>query len=33
MNFLPIVGQTKALPVLLEDTREQIVANWPGAGQ
>ena len=33
MNFLPIVGQTKALPVLLEDTRAQIVANWPGAGQ
>ncbi len=33
MNFLPIVGQTKALPVLLEDTREQIVANWPSAGQ
>ena len=30
MNFLPIVGQTKALPVLLEDTRQQIVAAWPG---
>lgn len=28
-NFLPIVGQTKALPVLLEDTRERIVAHWP----
>ncbi|EWT05883.1 HIT family hydrolase [Intrasporangium chromatireducens Q5-1] len=33
MNFLPIVGQTKALPVLLEDTRAQIVASWPSAGQ
>jgi ATP adenylyltransferase len=30
-NFLPIVGQTKALPVLLEDTRAQIVAHWPSA--
>ena len=28
-NFLPIVGQTKALPVLLEDTRERLVAHWP----
>ncbi|OFE14421.1 HIT family hydrolase [Humibacillus sp. DSM 29435] len=28
-NFLPIVGQTKALPVLLEDTRQRIVAHWP----
>ncbi|MEO5745408.1 MAG: HIT domain-containing protein [Terracoccus sp.] len=28
-NFLPIVGQTKALPVLLETTRERIVAHWP----
>ncbi|MCH8613049.1 HIT family protein [Arsenicicoccus dermatophilus] len=31
MNFLPIVGQTKALPVLLEDTRQQLVAAWPQA--
>lgn len=30
MNFLPIVAQTKALPVLLEDTRQQLVAAWPG---
>ncbi|AKU16880.1 HIT family protein [Luteipulveratus mongoliensis] len=29
-NFLPIVGQTKALPALLEDTRQQLVAHWPG---
>jgi ATP adenylyltransferase len=28
-NFLPIVGQTKALPVLLEDTRARLVAAWP----
>ena len=28
-NFLPIVGQTKALPVLLEDTRERLVDAWP----
>ena len=28
-NFLPIVGQTKAVPVLLEDARRQLVAHWP----
>ncbi|AXH95307.1 HIT family protein [Ornithinimicrobium avium] len=28
-NFLPIVGQTKALPQLLDDTRRQLVAAWP----
>ena len=28
-NFLPIVAQTKALPVLLEDTRQRLVAAWP----
>ncbi|GAB94793.1 ATP adenylyltransferase [Kineosphaera limosa] len=28
-NFLPIIGQTKALPVLLEDARVNLVANWP----
>ena len=27
-NFLPIIGQTKALPVLLEDTRTRLVAAW-----
>ena len=27
-NFLPIVGQTKALPVLLEETRRRLVASW-----
>lgn len=30
-NFLPIIGQTKALPVLLEDTRARIVASWPSS--
>ncbi len=29
MNFLPIVGQTKALPMLLEDVRRQVVDAWP----
>lgn len=29
VNFLPIVGQTKAMPVLLEDTRRRLVASWP----
>lgn len=28
-NFLPIIGQTKALPALLEDVRSQLVAAWP----
>jgi ATP adenylyltransferase len=28
-NFLPIIAQTKALPTLLEDTRQRIVASWP----
>jgi len=27
-NFLPVVGQTKALPVLLEDARQQLAAAW-----
>lgn len=29
-NFLPIVAQTKALPQLLEDVRQRLVAAWPG---
>ncbi|XVX18653.1 HIT family protein [Actinomycetota bacterium] len=29
-NFLPIIGQTKALPMLLEDTRQQLIEAWPG---
>lgn len=28
MNFLPVIGQTKALPSLLEDTRQALVAAW-----
>lgn len=27
-NFLPIVAQTKAVPVLLEDTRRQLAEHW-----
>ncbi|MCB1251654.1 MAG: HIT domain-containing protein [Austwickia sp.] len=27
-NFLPIIGQTKALPTLLEDARRVLVAAW-----
>src|SRR6478672_7570910 len=30
MNFLPIIGQTKALPMLLEDVRGRLAAAWPG---
>ncbi|MFC8598140.1 MULTISPECIES: HIT family protein [unclassified Isoptericola] len=29
-NFLPVVGQTKALPELLADTRARLAAAWPG---
>ena len=28
-NFLPIIGQTKAMPQFLGDTRNQLAANWP----
>lgn len=28
-NFLPIIARTKALPVLLEDTRARLVEHWP----
>ena len=31
-NFLPIVGQTKALPILLADTRRMFAEAWPEAG-
>ena len=30
-NFLPIVARTKALPELLEQTRERLAAAWPTA--
>ncbi len=28
-NFLPVIAQTKALPMLLEDVRSRLVASWP----
>ena len=28
-NFLPVIGQTKALPMLLEDVRQRLVEAWP----
>jgi ATP adenylyltransferase len=28
-NFLPVIAQTKALPMLLEDVRRRLVAAWP----
>ncbi len=30
-NFLPIVGQTRALPQLLEDARQRLARAWPSA--
>jgi ATP adenylyltransferase len=30
-NFLPIIAQTKALPMLLEDVRQRLVEGWPKA--
>jgi len=27
-NFLPIIAQTKAVPAILSDTREQLAAEW-----
>ena len=29
-NFLPIIAQTKALPLLIEDVRSRLAAAWPG---
>lgn len=31
INFMPIIGQTKAMPMLLEDSRQAIAAAWPSA--
>jgi ATP adenylyltransferase len=28
-NFMPVVGRTKVLPQLLQDTRELVAAAWP----
>ncbi|MFX4287389.1 HIT family protein [Janibacter sp. G349] len=33
MNFLPIIAQTKALPILLEDARAALVAAWEDASR
>ena len=32
-NFLPVIAQTKALPMLLEDVRSRIAAAWPTRAQ
>lgn len=29
LNFMPIIGHAKAVPVLLEESRQQIAAAWP----
>lgn len=29
MNFMPIVGGTKTMPMLLEDTRDLVAEHWP----
>ena len=31
MNFMPVVGQTRVLPQLLSDTRDQLAQHWPQA--
>lgn len=31
-NFMPVVGQTKVMPQLLEDTRQLLVGEWNRAG-
>jgi ATP adenylyltransferase len=31
MNFLPIIAQTKAMPILLEETRQMLVEAWPAS--
>lgn len=30
INFMPIVGGTKTMPMLLEDTRDLLAAHWSG---
>jgi ATP adenylyltransferase len=27
-NFMPIIGKTKVLPKLLQDSRDQLAAGW-----
>ena len=31
-NFLPIIARTKAVPMLIEDVRRQLVEAWPPQG-
>jgi ATP adenylyltransferase len=31
MNFMPVIGQTRVLPQLLADARDQLAAHWPRA--
>jgi ATP adenylyltransferase len=31
-NFMPVVGHTKTMPQLLEQTRDLLVAAWPASG-
>ena len=31
MNFMPVIGQTRVLPQLLSDNRDQLAAHWPRA--
>jgi ATP adenylyltransferase len=31
-NFLPIIGQTKAIPKLLGEARQELAEAWPSAG-
>jgi ATP adenylyltransferase len=32
-NFMPVVGHTKTMPQLLEQTRDLLVAAWPDGGR
>jgi ATP adenylyltransferase len=31
MNFMPVIGQTRVLPQLLSDNRDQLAEHWPRA--
>ncbi|MCB0916538.1 MAG: HIT domain-containing protein [Actinobacteria bacterium] len=33
INFMPIVGGTKTMPMLLEQTRDLLAEHWPGTQQ
>ncbi len=32
MNFMPVIGQTRVLPQLLADARDQLAEHWPADG-